>query len=69
VLRLAKAMGGHLGHIVLVGCEPETFGPEDEGKMGLSPVVERAVEQAVKRIELLVEEMSLDKKAATVLAT
>ena len=38
-----------------VGCEPETFGPEHEGHMGLSAPVEAAVDEAVRIIEELVE--------------
>jgi hydrogenase maturation protease len=68
VLRLAKSMGGHLGRILLVGCEPETFGPEDEGRMGLSPVVEQAVEHAVKRIESLIKELTCETRGATTMA-
>jgi hydrogenase maturation protease len=56
VLRLAKQMGAPLNRILLVGCEPETFGSEDEGKVGLSPAVAQAVDEAVKRIESLIAE-------------
>src|SRR5262249_4154851 len=38
VLSLVKSMGGQLKNVMLVGCEPETFGPE-EGLMGLSEPV------------------------------
>ena len=55
VLRMAQTLGGRLGRIVLVGCEPETFGPEHEGHMGLSAPVEAAVAEAVRIIEGLVE--------------
>jgi hypothetical protein len=30
-----------------VGCEAESFGDEDEGRLGLSPAVTKAVERAV----------------------
>lgn len=53
VLRLAAAMGGPLKRVLLVGCEPATLGGED-GHMGLSEPVEKAVDEAVKRIEALV---------------
>jgi len=53
VLRLARSMGAPLRHVLLVGCEPATLGP-DEGQLGLSPVVEAAVDQAVALIESLV---------------
>ena len=56
VLRMAKAMNGRLGKVLLVGCEPATFGGE-EGQMGLSQPVEAAVEEAVKLIGSLVENM------------
>jgi hydrogenase maturation protease len=53
VLGMVKAMGGGFKRILLVGCEPETLGPE-EGQMGLSAPVEAAVEEAVKVVESLV---------------
>lgn len=60
VLALAKsmtAMGkGELKRILLVGCEPETLGPE-EGQMGLSEPVQAAVDGAVEIVESLVAEM------------
>ena len=42
VLRMATAMKAPLKRVLLVGCEPATFGGE-EGQMGLSPAVEAAV--------------------------
>lgn len=53
VLRLAASMGGPLKRVLLVGCEPATLGGED-GHVGLSEQVEKAVDEAVKQIELLV---------------
>jgi hydrogenase maturation protease len=53
VLGMAKSMGASLQRILLVGCEPSTLGPE-EGQMGLSEVVEEAVDRAVQLTELLV---------------
>jgi len=53
VLTMVKSMGGELNKLILVGCEPETFGPE-EGLIGLSEVVEAGVPEAVKIIESLV---------------
>lgn len=53
VLSLVKSMGGKLNKVILVGCEPETFGPE-EGLMGLSEPVAGAVPGAVKLVESLV---------------
>ncbi len=53
VLRLATSMGGQLKQVLLVGCEPETLGPE-EGQMGLSETIEAAVADAVKLVESLI---------------
>ncbi|HEY6805567.1 MAG TPA: hydrogenase maturation protease [Pyrinomonadaceae bacterium] len=53
VLSLVKSMGGEFKKVLVVGCEPETFGPE-EGQLGLSQAVERAVPAAVKIVETLV---------------
>ncbi len=53
VLRLASSLGP-LKRVLLVGCEPETIGPE-EGQMGLSKTVEAALDEAVKVIDSLVD--------------
>ena len=42
VLAMVPILGGTLGNVLLVGCEPEQLAPG----MGLSPAVERAVEEA-----------------------
>ncbi len=55
-LDLARSMNGELKRILLVGCEPESFGPE-EGRMGLSATVEAAVPVAVEMVESLVAEI------------
>jgi hydrogenase maturation protease len=49
VLRMARAVNGKLGKILLVGCEPQTFGPE-EGQLGLSECVEASVNDAVEMV-------------------
>ena len=53
VLSVVKSMGGEFKRLLLVGCEPQTFGPE-EGQMGLSAPVEAAVDQAAVIVEALV---------------
>jgi hydrogenase maturation protease len=53
VLRLAAAMGGQVGRLFLVGCEPAAAGA-DEMAMGLSEAVRAAVEEAVPLVESLV---------------
>jgi hydrogenase maturation protease len=60
VLQMARSMGAQFKRILLVGCEPETLGPE-EGQMGLSAPVEAAVDEAVSVIESLVNEI-LDER-------
>jgi hydrogenase maturation protease len=57
VLELARQVGGPIGRVLLLGCEPESFGPEDEGRMGLSEVVQAAIEPAADRIRLLVSSL------------
>jgi hydrogenase maturation protease len=52
VLRAVREMGGALGRIVIVGCEPVDFGGE-EGRLGLSEPVAAAVEEAVRTIDSL----------------
>jgi hydrogenase maturation protease len=54
VLKMVKAMGGEFKQVLLVGCEPATFGPE-EGFMGLSPEVQAAVPEAVKMVASLIK--------------
>jgi hydrogenase maturation protease len=56
VLRLVTSMGGSLRKVLLVGCEPETLGPE-EGQMGLSATVESVIEEAVKLVESIVNRL------------
>jgi hydrogenase maturation protease len=53
VLRLARSMGNTIKRVVLVGCEPASFGP-DEGHMGLSSQVRAAIEPAMELVESLV---------------
>ncbi|OQW30527.1 MAG: hydrogenase maturation protease [Nitrospira sp. SG-bin1] len=53
VLQMATAMGGQPRRVLIVGCEPATFGPE-EGAMGLSEPVQRAVGEAVTLVENLI---------------
>jgi len=54
VLNLAAALGPVAARILIVGCEPRDFGDELEGRMGLSPQVQAALDEASKMIEELV---------------
>jgi hydrogenase maturation protease len=58
VIQLAFSMGEVSAKIYLVGCEPEDFGDELEGRMGLSKTVQASVDGAVSMIENLVERIS-----------
>ena len=53
VLRLVTALGGKCKRVLLVACEPLTFGG-DEGIMGLSEPVAAALDAAVATVEDLV---------------
>jgi len=56
VLRMASRMNGGLKKILLVGCEPASFGGE-EGRMGLSETVDAAVDEAVKLVVSVVDQI------------
>jgi len=57
VLSLVKTMGANPTNLKLVACEPATFGPEDEGQMGLSGPVQAAVPKAAQLVEELVSQI------------
>ncbi len=54
VLNLAASLGPIQPRVLVLGCEPNDFGDELEGRMGLSPAVQAAVEEASSMIEELV---------------
>jgi hydrogenase maturation protease len=54
VLQLALSMGTVSARVYVVGCEPEDFGDELEGRMGLSETVQSSIEEAIKMVENLV---------------
>ena len=56
VIRNARAMGPIQARVLLVGCEPESFGDPETGALGLSPGVEGAVGRAIEMIEQVLEE-------------
>jgi hydrogenase maturation protease len=58
VLSFARTLGAKPIHTLLVGCEPSPMGEGyEEMQMGLSKPVQAAVEEAVKMIDSLVEEL------------
>ena len=54
VFHLVHTLGGSMGRVLVVGCEPATFGPENIGLMELSPVVAAAVPEAATTVERVV---------------
>jgi hydrogenase maturation protease len=67
VLRLVQALGGSPPRLLVVGCEPATFGPEDEGLMGLSAPVEAAIDGAMDMVAQLVDSFLLTGEYDSVL--
>lgn len=61
VLTLAASIGTISARILVVGCEPNDFGDELEGRMGLSIPVQAAVDQASNLVEELVERILVTK--------
>ena len=57
VLRWAKAMGARLPDVRLVGCEPARLGSQDDMMMGLSEPVQAAIDEAVRIVEQIVDEI------------
>jgi hydrogenase maturation protease len=57
VFALVRTLGGNPRNVTIVGCEPLTFGPENEGCMGLSDPVANAVPEAVAVVERLLERL------------
>jgi hydrogenase maturation protease len=63
VLRFIKITGGWPGKVVIVACEPETV---EEMGVGLSPVVEEAVERAVDLVLETAKELLTDEAYASI---
>jgi hydrogenase maturation protease len=61
VLNLAASLGRIQPRVLVLGCEPSDFGDELEGRMGLSPVVQAAVEEASNMIEELAGRILADQ--------
>ncbi|MFL5706393.1 MAG: hydrogenase maturation protease [Ktedonobacteraceae bacterium] len=60
VLAFARTLGARPIHTLLVGCEPTAFGGGGdyiEMQMGLSEPVQNAIDESVKMIDALVEEL------------
>lgn len=64
VLQMVSALGGQVGRMLVVGCEPATVEPDAEGDMGLSTAVAAAVDEAVRMVEELIEQVRSQAAAA-----
>jgi hydrogenase maturation protease len=62
VLHLAASIGPISAQIVILGCEPNDFGDELDGRMGLSSPVQSSVEEASNMVEELIGRMLATKK-------
>jgi hydrogenase maturation protease len=69
VLNLAASLGAITAQVFVVGCEPQDFGDEFEGRMGLSSPVQAAVEEAANMVLELAADIAKTKKVATQLQT
>lgn len=56
-LQFARGMGGRLPPLRLIGCEPATLDPGDDGVFRLSESVQAAVEPAIQLIRSLIAEV------------
>lgn len=54
-VRLALEMGATVERLVIVACEPESFGDPGTGRWGLSGAVSAAVDEAARLIDALVQ--------------
>jgi hydrogenase maturation protease len=54
VLRLVRELGGQIGRLLVVGCEPSPLDSEDMA-MGVSPAVRDSVDDAVRLVESLIQ--------------
>lgn len=64
VLRLTRMLGGDCPRLLVIACEPLTFG-DDDGAMGLSAPVAAAVGPAVMAVETLVRRLLHEQGADT----
>ena len=56
VLQMLRSLGSAPGKLYLIGCEPAILDIED-GRIGLSEVVEAAIPQAIQLIKSLVDDL------------
>jgi hydrogenase maturation protease len=66
VLNLAASQGTISAQVLVLGCEPQDFGDELEGRMGLSAPVQAAVEDAAKMVLELAARIATTKQVSLV---
>jgi hydrogenase maturation protease len=66
VLNLAASQGKISAQVLVLGCEPQDFGDELEGRMGLSSPVQAAVEEAANMVLELAGRMATSKQVSLV---
>jgi hydrogenase maturation protease len=64
VLQMVSGLGGRVGHLLVLGCEPATVEPDPQGRIGLSPPVAAAVDEAIRIIEDLITRARSEATAA-----
>jgi len=57
VFALVRTLGGTPRRVLIVGCEPESFGDENIGQMGLTETVQRAVATGADTVEQMVRDV------------
>lgn len=64
VLQLVKSLGGEVGRVLVVGCEPASVESDAEGDMNLSESVAASVDEAIRIIEHLLAQARIRAAAA-----
>jgi len=65
VLRLVLTLGGQPKRVLLVGCEPTPVVEDEDPPMEMSPPVEAALDEAVRLVESLIEQVRDDGGVCT----
>lgn len=69
VLRLALALGSDCRRVILVACEPASFGDEDLGAMELTAPVAAAVDPAADLVQRLIRQLLAEENPLWTAAT
>jgi hydrogenase maturation protease len=69
VLRLALALGSDCRRVILVACEPASFGDEELGAMELTPPVAAAVDPAADLVEQVIRQLLAEENPPWTAAT